>query len=123
MGAIIYTGLIKPRKGLQMTTYRSAKGRQYDNVNITVKRHDKDYCDILKQEIYETHGFFVPYTELFTHIIEVYKANKPDWRTENPNPKNIELQKKIAQLKQELVQAKKAINKKSRKIKILIQKI
>ena len=101
-----------------MTTYRSAKGRQYDNVNITVKRHDKDYCDILKQEIYETHGFFVPYTELFTHIIEVYKANKPDWRTEKPNPENIELQKKIAQLKQELVQAKKAINKKSRKIKI-----
>ena len=108
-----------------MTTYRSAKGRQYDNVNITVKRHDKDYCDILKQEIYETHGFFVPYTELFTHIIEVYKANKPDWRTENPNPKDIELQKKIAQLKQERDQAKrvynqavKEIKKKSRKIKI-----
>ena len=106
-------------------TYFSVKGNQYDNVNITVYRADKDFCDTLRQEIQETHGFFVPYTAVFAHIIEVYKANKPDWRTENPNSKNIELQNKIAQLKQERDEARrvynqavKEIKKKSRKIKI-----
>ncbi len=98
-------------------TYFSTKGNQYDNVNITVYRGDKNFCDTLKQEIQETHGFSVPYTEVFAHIIEIYKANKPDWRTDPPVPPSFELKAKIAKLKQEIEQAKIALNKKSRKIK------
>ena len=48
-------------------------------MNLTVKKEDKEYCDKLMQEIQETHGFKVTVTELFSHILLIYKDNKPDW--------------------------------------------
>ena len=85
LGAILFIVITKPRKGLQMT--QDKKPYKHNNMNLTVKKEDKEYCDKLMKEIQETHGFKVTVTELFSHILLIYKANKPDWVNDPPKAK------------------------------------